>query len=594
MFLCFIEVYLFLGMVLLGYRPLFALFILLGLLSSLFLAIAYAVDYAIPPSPEFLPDNSYTWTLFKGDSGSTMHSSSDIPRIPRVLYSVNVSSNLGGRLATPLVGDGLVVIADSRRVCGYSDVDGSLIWTADILDTYGASITALGMDDKVYIATSGRIDVHGEDIPALLIALDKWSGASVWVRELTGMKSSVTSNLVIYEGRIVFGTIWADSSVYCYDRDGNLIWVKGLTGLGNIRGIAVGNGMVFVTGENDYWVYALDIDTGDIIWSYEHGAIPGTPLYWEGRLYFIDSRGYLLCLDSNGAVLWSRDVGGGSDVNTNSFLTIDDDGHIYIVKTLGEDNGILKLDNNGNEIGFFKISRGEVTDIPVMTKRLLLLPVSGPDYVKIYFLWNGLNEIHSIVYKPEETFRPSISVANASIYIIIPYDRSRQMLMKLVDDEPPIIKDISDVKEVLADEAVDINATIYDGRSGIYKAILFYQVNNSEPKYIAMDIVRRYIIEPIGGYGFSEEQYIATIPGQPPGSNVTYWILAVDNVGNYLYSDVYSYIVVKPKMPLPPQQPSEQPSPVEEPQPPSIWMIIIPVLAVLAVAISIYFIRIKR
>ena len=524
-----------------------------------------------------------------------MHCSSDVPRIPRVVYSVNVSSNLGGRLATPLVGDGLIIIADSQRVCAYDDVDGSLLWTSDIYDVYGGFITAYGLDDKVYIATSGRIDVHGEDIPALLIALDKLSGEPIWVRELTGMKSSVTSNLVIYKGRIVFGTIWADSSVYCYDQDGNLAWVKSLTGLGNIRGLAVGGGMVYVTGENDYWVYALDIDSGDVIWSYKHGAIPGTPLYLDGKVYFIDSQGYLICLNSDGEVVWSKDVGGGSDVNTNSFLTIDDNGYIYIVKTLGEENGILKLDGNGKEIGFFKISNGEVADIPVMSKRILLLPVSGPDYVKIYFLWDGLTEIHRIVYEPEETFRPSVSVANASIYIVIPYDRSRQILMKLVDDEPPIIMDIREVREALANEGVEINATIYDNRSGIYMAILFYQVNNSKPKYIVMDIVRRYIMEPIGGYGFSEEPYIATIPGQPTGSNVTYWLLAVDNVGNYVYSDVYSYIVVKPMMPLPPQQPGEQPTPpVEEPQPPSIWMIIIPVLAVLIVAVAIYFIRIRK
>ena len=67
---------------------------------------------------------------------------------------------------------------------------------------------------------------------------------------------------------------------------------------------------------------------------------------------------------------------------------------------------------------------------------------------------------------------------------------------------------------------------VQDGQSGVYKALAAYK-KGEEWHYVEMELARRYIMEPIGGYGFNEEKYIATIP------NVEYVVIMVDNAGNY-------------------------------------------------------------
>jgi hypothetical protein len=97
-----------------------------------------------------------------------------------------------------------------------------------------------------------------------------------------------------------------------------------------------------------------------------------------------------------------------------------------------------------------------------------------------------------------------------------------------------------------------------------------------------MNILRRYIREPPGGYGFVGELYGATIPRQDGGSTVRYWILAIDNVGNYIFSDKYSYIVESVG---PPEKPPEEGLPI--------WLILIP-LVLLVGGVALYLTRFRR
>ena len=48
--------------------------------------------------------------------------------------------------------------------------------------------------------------------------------------------------------------------------------------------------------------------------------------------------------------------------------------------------------------------------------------------------------------------------------------------------------------------------------------------------YVEMEITRKYVIEPVGGYGFNGEEYIASIPN----NKNKYVIIIIDNVGNYV------------------------------------------------------------
>ncbi len=52
-----------------------------------------------------------------------------------------------------------------------------------------------------------------------------------------------------------------------------------------------------------------------------------------------------------------------------------------------------------------------------------------------------------------------------------------------------------------------------------------------------MNISKRYFIEPVGGYGLTEEVYTAEIQVRP-NSAIEFYIVAIDEAGNYETSKI--------------------------------------------------------
>ncbi len=493
---------------------------------------------------KFLPDNGFPWLMFKSDVADSFHSDSMSPRYPRELFVVNVSANLMGKIGYPLVDGRYILLGSSDSISLYDDVSGRLLWSRNILDEFNGEVAAYVLGDNVYVATSGRFDEHGESIPALLIALDKVSGEPIWVREIGGNQSSVTSNMILFHGRLVFGTIWADSRVYCFDTGGNLLWMRELYGIGNIRGIAVGGGKVYVTGENGYMVYGIRLVDGVVSWVYKHDSLIGTPVYSGGRVYMIDADGDLVCLSAeNGKPIFVKEVYGQTDVDGNSLMSIGGDGSIYIIRRKG---GLVisKLDKDGNLYATYNLNDVDLAGYPLSANRMILLPslIRGGS-VKLFFFWDDLRLVNELEWDTDESFVPSVSIYNASIYFVYAYD-GVERLVKLVDNIRPTIINVSKVTRIYENTTIDINATLRDSESGLYRVVLVYRVNGGEPQYLDMSVLRKYLIEPAGGYGLNDEPYVAYIPPQRAGSRVEYLVLAVDNAGNFVYSDVYSFEVL--------------------------------------------------
>jgi outer membrane protein assembly factor BamB len=66
------------------------------------------------------------------------------------------------------------------------------------------------------------------------------------------------------------------------------------------------DGKVFVSAIDRHTVYALDLDTGEELWSYIAGArVDSPPTYWNGRVFFGSADGKIQCLDAaDGALVW--------------------------------------------------------------------------------------------------------------------------------------------------------------------------------------------------------------------------------------------------------------------------------------------------
>jgi outer membrane protein assembly factor BamB len=98
---------------------------------------------------------------------------------------------------------------------------------------------------------------------------------------------------------------------------------------------------MFVFGAFDNFVYALNPDTGNIVWKFKtNGPVYSTPAVYKNRIYAGSCDGFLYCLDSSGNLSWKFDAH-GRIMNTSVICA---NGKVFF----GTDNGIFfTLDLDG-------------------------------------------------------------------------------------------------------------------------------------------------------------------------------------------------------------------------------------------------------
>ncbi|MEM2757494.1 MAG: PKD domain-containing protein [Sulfolobales archaeon] len=375
-----------------------------------------------------------------------------------------------------------------------------------------------------YIGTRGA--------PSLLIALDKGTGRIIWASEID--EGDVTA-LITYNNRIYLGT--RNGLVFCVDENGNVLWRRALENK-VVTDLAYGEGMLYVNLEYSKSLYALNAGNGEFAWTF-NGDDYLSGVAFENNLVLVQEYNRkLIGLSLNGTVMWKKEIG------VQSFSVGED--AIYVV----DHRRLSVLDFQGREISRFDLPEGERFEksygVAVAAKRILALPVYGKNYGRLYLLWKGITPIFNITYSGEGAISPKVSIAYGRIYAVF-YTYGRILLYKLHDVEKPVIVSVEAASEVYEGEEFVVKANIYDNRSGIYRVLLAYSIDGGKWNYVDMDLERRYVIEPICGYGFSEEPYVGRIFAQRAGSLISWRVIAIDNVGNYIVSQEYTYRVIEKK-----------------------------------------------
>ncbi|MEM4054788.1 MAG: PQQ-binding-like beta-propeller repeat protein [Desulfurococcaceae archaeon] len=505
-----------------------------------------------PPSTELLPQK-LPWLVEKGTVRTDMFYAGGIPRKPKVVLKVNVSANIGGKLAEAIVEGDKVFLADGGGVYALDRSSGDLIWGVEVYSDDLAHravrgpgpaskwralglwrfVETYGIGKYLYVGTSSYLD-EGD---AYLLAIDKGSGELVWKVELeseegASSKSSVTSNLIVINGKIFVGSIRDEGYVFAVSESGELLWRKSVGG--NVRGLACGEGKLFITSEYKTKLYAFDLENGELLWVYEHHAELMTPSYWGGRVITVDSSGKILAISTSGELLWEKPLGIGGDVDTNSYVALSNN-CIYAVRSIGErPRNLYVLDFNGGIVGNFTIAVNEDGGRPASSQDVIVLPVLGKGGdSKAYFLWRGFHKLSEFYFSEcsGSSWMPKVSIAYGEIFVVA----CPSTLYKLVDVEKPTISSI----EVSYNETLIVKAKAYDEQSALYKVLLVYSINNSQWIYKEMDVATRYVMEPIGGYGLGEELYVTEVPVEI--ARIELYVIAIDNVGNYEVTDVYGY-----------------------------------------------------
>ncbi|MEM3384532.1 MAG: PQQ-binding-like beta-propeller repeat protein [Nitrososphaeria archaeon] len=522
-------------------------------------------EIASTKQPESVPEKflplKLPWLLKKGQERTDMFYASGLPRVPHLVFKVNISANIGGELAEALIEGDKIFLADHQGIYALSRDNGSLIWGVEVysdslegratsslkpvskwkaLGLWGF-VQAYGLGNKLYVGTSSSRGGEGD---AYLIALNKDNGELVWKVKLESegnatSKTSVTSNLIVVGGRIFVGSVRDEGYVFCVSEDGVLQW-RSKVGA-NVRGLAYGSDILYVYSEPTTKLYAINSKTGQVIWVFKHDEMLSTPVYKNGKIFLTDSSGKLLAISEEGKLLWKKSLGISGDVNSNSYFAVDDH-YIYAVRGLGErPRNIFKLDFDGKVLGNFTMEKDEDGGRPLVSDGVVILPVMQYNkYNKVYLLWKGLFKLSEFkLGEKEEIWMPKTSAGYGEIYIVA----NPTTLYKFADFRKPIMGDV----KVTVDGGLIINASVCDKESGLYGVYLAYSINGSNWNYKQMSISIRYLIEPVGGYGFGETlfPYDVRVEIAKGTTTVEFYVIAIDNVGNYETTKVYAYLIRK-------------------------------------------------
>ncbi len=264
-----------------------------------FLTGAYPVPtatFAIPPSTRF--------TLL----------TNSVPAAANWSFSMTVESNV------PIVAERPMYFTFTGGKTGGSDVVG--YQPPGVLPPSGLS---------VYFAGGGNTDY--------LYGMDASTGATRWSYLLNGPNNNAPSAVAVANGvayvSLNVSTLNPPDAVYAIKTsDGSLLWS---TPISYPSAPAVSGGVVYLTSATypgvSYSLYALDANTGAVLWQHQLSGYAGTPVVANGVIYYGSNNHTFYALNaSDGSLLWSYQNTGGSftmPVVANGTVYVGSDDHSF-------------------------------------------------------------------------------------------------------------------------------------------------------------------------------------------------------------------------------------------------------------------------
>ncbi|MGC2575340.1 MAG: PQQ-binding-like beta-propeller repeat protein [Candidatus Nitrosopolaris sp.] len=103
------------------------------------------------------------------------------------------------------------------------------------------------------------------------------------------------------------------------------------------------DGMTVVVGSMDKFIYAIEIKSGNILWTFETGGeVWSSPSYNGNEIFIGSDDGFLYCLDIDGKLIWKTKLN-GKIRSSSPCLSFDDESSHSLF--LGTYNGGMLLDS---------------------------------------------------------------------------------------------------------------------------------------------------------------------------------------------------------------------------------------------------------
>lgn len=269
--------------------------------------------------------SSTGWPMFHGDSARTGFSDSKIPASANLLWEITTTQlrDYGVsdfEINSPAIDRGKVFFT-AGPVFAVDLTSGKFIWNykGDMPNFYAAA-PAVG-EGKVFVRVTNSNQLKNMS-QGFIYALDENDGKFLWKYQT---KKQIThSNPLFAEGKVFIGD--ESGSVYAIDaKEGKLIWQQQLEAYQIHSSPAYDNGVIYVGtettdeggGRSDKgsYMYALSAKDGQTLWRFESdwrsnempNLIHGTPAISNGVVYFGSENGWFYALNKDsGKVIWKN------------------------------------------------------------------------------------------------------------------------------------------------------------------------------------------------------------------------------------------------------------------------------------------------
>jgi outer membrane protein assembly factor BamB len=281
------------------------------------------------PATVAQPETAVNWPQFRGPDGAGVADSSSLPTHWSTRENVAWTAEIPGRgWSSPIVwGDRVYLttaVNSGAFKAGSTGIYGNDY--ADALQKQGLS------DDEILkrvVARDIELASESNEVSYQVLALDARTGKVVWQREAhrgqpaggRHRKNTYASETPATDGERVYASFGGNVGVFCYSRDGALVWQQTWApqpiylDFGTASSPVIHDGRVYQLHDNDgeSFLVALDARTGAVAWKTPRTAQEGrtsgwaTPYVWRNDLrteIVTIGRGLVISYDSEGRELW--------------------------------------------------------------------------------------------------------------------------------------------------------------------------------------------------------------------------------------------------------------------------------------------------
>lgn len=202
--------------------------------------------------------------------------------------------------AGALISEKTIYFADTYQVYALREDNGNVIWKYP----EKAGKTRMFFSEPVLAGDQLIVGDYGK----LLTSLNPADGSENW--QFSEAKGRYIDSPLVVNDLIIAPN--ADYSIYALDLKGNLKWTfKGGNGFWTKP---VSDGKAIYVPSMDHYIYALDVNTGDLIWKTDlkAPAVARAVIDEQGVIFLGNLNGEFFALNSaDGSTLWETKVSGG-------------------------------------------------------------------------------------------------------------------------------------------------------------------------------------------------------------------------------------------------------------------------------------------